>query len=181
MLHASEVSLHDAPQLVEHLIGKGARRIGFVGDPYHCNSFHERWIGFYNALANAELPLEKALCILDPDTASYGDAAWLAEKLRRMPQLPDALICVNDYIALHAMTALKQLGLSIPEQIMVTGFDGTAQSAVVEPSLTTVQIPGAEIGRIAADMLLSRIANPDRPPISVYMKTTPIWRESTNR
>ena len=44
--------------LVEHLIGKGARRIGFIGDPYHCNSFHERWIGFYSALVNAELPLE---------------------------------------------------------------------------------------------------------------------------
>ena len=79
------------------------------------------------------------------------------------------------------MTALKQLGLSIPEQIMVTGFDGAAQSAAIEPSLTTVQIPGAEIGRAAADMLLTRIANPCRPPISVYMKTTPIWRESTNR
>ena len=65
----------------------------------------------------------------------------------------------------------KQLGVAIPEQIMVTGFDGTAQSAAIEPSLTTVQIPGAEIGRIAADMLLSRIANPDRPPISDYMKT----------
>ena len=62
--------------LVEHLIGKGARRIGFIGDPYHCNSFHERWIGFYSALVNAELPLDKTLCILDPDTAPYGDAGW---------------------------------------------------------------------------------------------------------
>lgn len=167
--------------LVEHLIGKGARRIGFIGDPYHCNSFHERWIGFYSALVNAELPMEKTLCILDPDTAPYGDAGWLAERLRRIPQLPDALICVNDYIAIRVMTALKQLGVAIPEQIMVTGFDGTAQSAAIEPSLTTVQIPGAEIGRIAAGMLLNRIANPCRPPISVYARTTPIWRESTNR
>ena len=95
--------------------------------------------------------------------------------------MPDALICVNDFIAIRVMTALKQLGVAIPEQIMVTGFDGTAQSAAIEPSLTTVQIPGAEIGRIAAGMLLNRIANPCRPPISVYAKTTPIWRESTNR
>ena len=167
--------------LVDHVISKGARKIGFVGDPNHCNSFHERWIGFYTALARAELPLANEFCILDPDNAPYDDDAWLARRLCDMPQLPDALICVNDYVAIHVMTALKQLGLSIPEQIMVAGFDGTAQSAVVEPSLTTVQIPGEEIGRTAADVLLNRIKNPGRPAISVYVKTAPIWRESTNR
>lgn len=167
--------------LVEHLLSKGARRLGFVGDANHCDSFHQRWIGFYTALANASLPLDLELCILDPDESPYADPVWLADRISRMPQLPDALICVNDYIAICVMTALKRLGLSIPEQIMVTGFDGTAQSAVVEPALTTVQIPGAEVGHVAADVLLHRIANPGRTPISVYVKTTPIWRESTNR
>lgn len=167
--------------LVDHVISKGARKIGFVGDPNHCSSFHERWFGFRSALEGAGLPLNRALCILDRDTSPYGDPTWLSGRIRQMPQLPDALICVNDYVAIHVMTALKQLGLSIPEQIMVAGFDGTAQATVVEPALTTVQIPGIEIGRIAADMLLNRIANPGRPPISVYAKTSPIWRESTNR
>ena len=167
--------------LVSHVIERGARRIGFIGDPDHCNSFHERWIGFYTALANAGIPLDRELCILGADASPYSDPDWLAEKIRKMPEQPDALICVNDYIALHVMTALKQIGLAIPGQIMVAGFDGTAQSAVVEPSLTTVQIPGTEIGRIAADVLLNRIASPDRSPISVYVKTTPIWRETTDR
>ena len=167
--------------LVDHVIGKGARSLGFVGDPDHCNSFHERWIGFYTALANAGIPLDKDLCILDRDDSPYRDPNWLVEKIRNMPRLPDALICVNDYIAILVMNALKQLGLAIPGQIMVAGFDGSAQSSVVEPSLTTVQIPGEQIGRIAADLLLNRIANPDRSHISVYVKTTPVWRETTNR
>lgn len=167
--------------LVDHVISKGARKIGFVGDPNHCSSFHERWFGFRSALEGAGLPLNRALCILDGDESPYGDAGWLSARLLQMPQLPDALICVNDFIAIRVMTALKQLGVAIPGQVMVAGFDGTAQATVVEPPLTTVQIPGIEIGRIAADMLLNRIANPGRPPISVYMKTTPIWRESTNR
>ncbi len=128
-----------------------------------------------------EIPLDRRLCILGDDASPYSDPDWLAEKILEMPQLPDALICVNDYIAIHVMTALKQIGLAIPEQIMVAGFDGTAQSAVVEPTLTTVQIPGAEIGRMAADVLLNRIANPGRSPVSVYVNTTPILRESTNR
>ena len=167
--------------LVDHVISKGARKIGFVGDPEHCNSFHERWYGFCSALSRAEIALDRGLCILERDESPYGDPAWLSARIRQMPQLPDALICVNDFVAIHVMTALKQMGLSIPEQIMVAGFDGTAQSAVVEPSLTTVQIPGAEVGRVAADVLLNRIANPSRPFMSVYVKTTPIWRESTNR
>ena len=167
--------------LVDHVISRGARRIGFVGDPDHCSSFHERWIGFRTALSNAGLSLDRKLCILEEDDSPYGSAEWLSARIREMPQLPDALICVNDYIAIHMMTALKQIGLAVPGQIMVASFDGTAQSAVVEPTLTTVQIPGAEIGRIAADVLLNRIENPGAMPISVYVKTTPIWRESTNR
>ena len=167
--------------LVGHVISRGARRLGFVGDPDHCSSFHERWFAFQRAISDAGLSLDRSLCILDRDDSPYGDAAWLSAKLLQMPRLPDALICVNDFIAIRVMTALKHLGVSIPGQIMMAGFDGTAQATVVEPALTTVQIPGAEIGRIAADLLLNRIANPGRPPLSVYIKTTPVWRESTSR
>ena len=167
--------------LVGHVISRGARRLGFVGDPDHCSSFHERWFGFRSALEGAGLPLNRALCILDGDESPYSDAGWLSARLLQMPRLPDALICVNDFIAIRVMSALKQLGVSIPEQLMLTGFDGTAQSAVVEPSLTTVQIPGMELGRVAAGMLLTRFANPDCPSLNVYAKTAPIWRESTNR
>lgn len=174
-------NLASTAALVEHVIARGARRIGFVGDPCHCDSFHERWLAFSAALSGAELPLDRALCILDGDASPYDDDAWLCDKLLHMPRLPDALICVNDYIAIHVMAALKRLGISIPGEIMVAGFDGTAQSAVVEPPLTTVKIPGAEIGRIGADLLLKRIAAPNLPPISVYVKTVPVYRETTNR
>jgi len=184
MLSYDLISMENLPgvrALVNHVISKGARKLGFIGDPKHCESFHERWIGFYTALTDLDITPNKELCILDADESPYGDPRWLAEKIRQMPQMPDAFICVNDYIAIHVMAALKQMGLSIPGQIMVAGFDGSAQSAVVEPSLTTIQIPGKEIGRIAADILLNRISNPSRSPISVYVKTTPLWRESTNR
>lgn len=165
--------------LTEHVISVGAKWIGFVGDADHCNSFHERWMGFCSALENAGIPLDKGLCILDADGPQYSDPAWLIEQLRKMPALPDALICANDFIAIHLMTALKQMGVAIPGRIMVAGFDGTPQAAVVEPSLTTVQIPSADIGRLAADMLLERIENPDRPYRCTYIKSTPIWRDST--
>ena len=167
--------------MVNRIIESGAWRLGFVGDMNHCNSFHERWIGFNLAIEKAGLTLDRDLSILDRDGPEYADPAWLMEKLRRMPVLPDGLMCANDHIALHVMTALKQLGVAIPGRVMVAGFDGTPQSAVVEPALTTAQIPGADIGRLAAEILLDRLENPDRPYRTTYVNSTPILRASTTR
>lgn len=167
--------------LTNQVISAGAGRLGFVGDIRHCNSFYERWTGFCLALSGAGLPLEQALCVLDSDDAPYGDPEWLFSKIREMPVMPDAFICANDYLALCTMTALKRHGVLIPDEVMVAGFDGTPQSAIVEPALTTAQIPSNDIGRLAADMLLARIENPDRPFQSTYVKTTPLWRDSTAR
>ena len=166
--------------LTKHIISTGARHIGFIGDADHCNSFHERWDGFVSALADTNLTLDRSLCILDSDGPQYSDPIWIMRRLQRMSRLPDALICANDFIALHLMTALKQMGVSIPDQVMVAGFDGTPQSAVVEPPLSTVQIPSTDIGRLAADMLLARIGNPDRAYCTTYVKTTPVLRASTS-
>lgn len=178
------ISMENVASTIEvtaHVIAEGARRLGFVGDKGHCNSFHERWMGFSFALGEADIPLDQALCILSNDMEPYSDVDWLLAQIHKMPAIPDAFICANDFLALHMIAALKRLGLAIPNDIMVTGFDGVPQSAVVEPSLTTVQIPNADIGRMAADILLERIKNPDRPFSSTYVKTTPIWRNSTSR
>jgi LacI family transcriptional regulator len=96
-----------------------------------------------------------------------------------MPSLPDAFICANDYLAVPLMLALKKRGLSVPEDIMVTGFDGIPQSAYTDPPLTTVRIHGTEIGRLAAELLLNRIHTPAFPYSWTRVRSTPIWREST--
>ncbi len=165
--------------LVNRMIAAGARRIGFVGDIEHCNSFYERWVGFCTALGEAGLPVDRRLCILEEDSEAYGDAAWLLEKLFAMPELPDAFACANDYLAIHLMTALKKMGLALPADVMVTGFDGSLEASIVEPALTTAQIPSTEIGRLAAALLSERIQSPDRSFRWTYVKTTPIWGKST--
>jgi len=165
--------------VVKRLSALGARRIGFVGDKDHCGSFYERWFGYRLGLEQADLLLDESLCILAPDVSPYNDADWLIGQINRMPALPDAFVCANDYLAIHLMNALKKKGLSIPGDIMVTGFDGTSQSALVEPALTTVQIPSVEIGRMSADILLSRIRSPELPFSWTHIRTNPVWRNST--
>lgn len=167
--------------MVGRLARLGAKRIGFVGDIDHCGSFYERWIGFCMSLSQWGLAQDDTICILAPDDSPYHDPEWLLQQIQRMDPLPDAFVCANDYLAIHLMAALKKKGLVIPDDVMITGFDGTSQSALVEPPLTTAQIPGVEIGRIAADILLARIANPAMPYTWTRVKSTPVWRASIRR
>ncbi|HIQ75958.1 MAG TPA: LacI family DNA-binding transcriptional regulator [Candidatus Faecousia excrementipullorum] len=183
-LHCDMVSMENLSSTYEitaQTIAAGARQLGFVGDATHCNSFQERWLGFCSALTDNNLPVNKAFCILEPDSSAYSDDQWLISKIRKMPILPDAFICANDYLALQMMTALKRHGIAIPQDVMIAGFDGTPQSAIVEPPLTTAQIPNADIAKLAAETLLNRIENPDRPFQRIYVHTTPQYRASTLR
>lgn len=165
--------------LVERMIAAGARHLGFVGDKMHCNSFNERWIGFFLALREAGLPVDPDLCILDKDSPSYADPDWLLARLDAMPELPDGFACANDFLAIHLMAALKRKGLSIPADVMVTGFDGSLNASLADPPLTTALIPGAEIGRLAASLLCEKIRFPDRSFRWVNVKTVPLWKNST--
>lgn len=164
--------------LTKRMIDAGAKTVGFVGDMNHCSSFRERWNGFKKALDDAELPLNKDICITEDDSEPYGEVDWIISKISAMPFVPDGFVCANDFHAIRVMKALKQLGYSIPGRVMVTGFDGKPEAEVVSPTLTTADIPSAEIGRTSADMLLERIASPSTPYKCVFIKSTPIWRES---
>ena len=179
--YVSMENIATSKALTEHMLRQAAKAIGFVGDCRHCNSFYIRWQGYRLALSDAGLPYDPACCILSDDAEPYGDPVWVETKLRMMSKLPDAFFCANDFLALHLMTALKHMGLSIPTDVMVAGFDGSPESAVVTPALTTASIPSLSIGRMAAASLLNHIEQPSRPPLISLAATTPIYRASTDR
>lgn len=165
--------------IVRHMISHGAQRFGFVGDIEHCNSFFERWRGFRIALKEADLPIDRDLCILEKDSVHYGDTDWLLERLAGMPTMPDAFVCANDFLAIHLMTALKAKGISMPEDAMVAGFGCGPEASIIEPTLTTAKIPSSDIGKLAAVVLSRRIQQPGFPFLLNYVQTTPIWGDST--
>lgn len=165
--------------LISHIISNGAKKLGFVGDINHCNSFHERFMGFIRALNKYGIPFEKEICILNDDSESYGSVEWFMTQIQSMPYKPDSFVCANDFIAINLLKAVKKMNLSVPDDIKIAGFDGILQSEVVEPPLTTIKIPGKEIGKMAADMLMERMVKPEKPFIRVYVNTTPIFRSST--
>lgn len=166
-------------ELTKEVIRCGAKTIGFVGDIEHCNSFHERWTGFTEAMEEAGLPVNRELCIIEPDECPYWNRDWTIEQLQKMPFIPDAFVCANDYHAIKLMTALKHMNIRIPEDVMLTGFDNSVESTIVDPSLTTSFVPAKEMGILAADVMLRRINMPDMPYYFTRIQTSPLIRKST--
>ncbi|MGF7031025.1 LacI family transcriptional regulator [Paenibacillus mucilaginosus] len=169
---------HSTFRLTRTLIDSGHTRLGFVGDIRHCRSFHERWTGFTRALSAAGLPQDPSLSITEADCL-ISNLSWLEERISLLDALPTVFVCANDFIAINVMRILKQKQVRIPEDIAVTGFDDSPESQIVEPQLTTVHIYRDEMGLQAAEMLLSRIRNPHKPPQVTHVQTKPVYRSST--
>ncbi|HJA67312.1 MAG TPA: LacI family DNA-binding transcriptional regulator [Candidatus Mediterraneibacter cottocaccae] len=163
-------------RLTDTLIQNGFQRLAFAGDCRHCRSFFERYQGFADALrANGLSPVNTQFSA--PDT--FSDSGLLAEAVKRLLVLPDAFICANDFVAVDLIRSFKKQGIRVPEDVRITGFDNAAESRIIEPHLTTVDIPSSKMGYIAADMLLSRIADPEIPYRITHVRTTVKYREST--
>ena len=165
--------------LVHKMIDAGYRRFGFVGDKDHCRSFHERWEACDRVLMKVGISdFEKgSVCALDQE--NYSDYRWMCERIKELEMLPDVFFCANDEIAVTLIRALREMGLMVPEDIKVVGFDDMPVAALSNPTLTTVRINSDAIGMIAADLLLSRIQNQKLPSRYTYVQTTPVFREST--
>jgi LacI family transcriptional regulator len=164
--------------MTKKLIEQGCNSLGFVGDYRHCKSFNERWTGFQKALSSEQIKIDPSFLIVDEDRF-IADYKWLEQRVQQMEALPSALVCSNDYIAINVMRILKNKNIRIPEDIMICGFDNSTESQIIEPHLTTAHIYRDEMGLQAAEMLLSRIQNPDKPAQIVHFQTTPIFRSST--
>lgn len=171
---------HSTYFMTHKLIEHGCSTLGFVGDYNHCKSFNERWVGFNKALTTAQLPTDSSYNILENDKF-FSDPRWLEQRLLEMDSYPSAFVCANDFIAINVMRILKAQNINIPEDIMICGFDDSPESQIVEPHLTTVHIYRDDMGIMAAEMLLSRVQNPHKPPQVTHVRTTPVFRSTTGQ
>jgi LacI family transcriptional regulator len=139
----------------EHLIGLGRKRIAHV--PYAPLAHHSsamRLAGWREAMTAAGLDASDAW--VEAAAFSADSGARATERLLQRV-LPDALVAGNDVVAFGAMTALREAGLRIPEDVAVVGFDDVPLARHACPPLTTVRLPAVEMGRRAAERLIRRI------------------------
>lgn len=168
-------------QMTLSLITNGFKKIGFVGDYLHCHSFYERWSGYHHAMQDSSIDNFNEYCVLENDNLPYYNPELLASKIKALPSLPEAFVCANDYIAIDVIQALKSMSLIIPNDIKICGFDNSTESRIIEPPLTTANIPGDSMGHFAAELLLSRIKYPELSYRIIYVQTQIINRLSTQK
>jgi LacI family transcriptional regulator len=146
-----------------HLLGLGRRRIACIAGPREVGISNERIDGVRGALQDAGVAFDAALC-RHSDFSSAGGYAAALELLALPPgQRPDALFCCNDLMAFGALRAAAELGIAVPGQLAVVGFDDIDLASFVHPPLTSVAQNTRELGHITAACLLARIAEPDLP------------------
>ncbi len=159
-------------QLTIEMLKAGKRRIGFIGDFRHCESFFERYMAFRGAMMLADEPVREEFII------SENHAEEIIPFLQNLPELPDLFICANDFVATDVMFSLRKLGKNVPDDVMIVGFDDSAESILIQPSLTTVHIHTQIMAYSAMHLLISRIENPSLDFRTAYTETYLIWRES---
>lgn len=143
----------------EYLISMGHRDIGFIGDINATVSFRDRYQGFRNAMQRHGLPVNEGHCIIHAglDVLIREDSAFAVAEVEKLDGLPTAFFCANDAGAISLYRALGQMGVRIPADVSVMGFDDTNISALVSPELSTMRVQKEWMGRKAFVRLLEKI------------------------
>lgn len=120
---------------------------------------------------------EYSLTQASPNSMHYTE--YLYNSVENMKELPEVFICANDFAAIDLLQALKKQGISCPDDILIVGFDDSPESRLMTPKLTTCHIHSQIMGFSAAQLLISRIKQPDLNYRTLYTETDLIYREST--
>jgi len=151
---------------VRHLIENGHKRIAFISTPLTRWTRREIYKGYIEQLRKAEIEVDESLVFiadtdgmgnLSKDEMRTGEA--MARKLVESKCDATAILCVNDMVAFGVIHALNELGVSVPDDISVVGFDDIPLAEAFVPALTTIHCPAYETGRISAIMLIDYLKN----------------------
>jgi LacI family transcriptional regulator len=168
-------------EATKHLLEQGCRSIFHITGQLTRTVYADRLAGYRSALQEYGLDYnENNVLVTRLDEEAGIDAA---EKIMSMNPRPDGVFACNDTSAVSCMTALKHYGLKIPADIAFIGFNNDPISRVVEPDLSTVNYPGFEMGKIAAQKLISHLNSEDGENItnSIILKAELIVRASSKK
>jgi LacI family transcriptional regulator len=187
-LDANFVGIDDAAGgrlATEHLLQLGRKRLAYLGGPEPNHAAPDRLRGFRAALQAHGIPLAEEFLLTDPPDAADPAADLAGYRMMRtllqLPTRPDGVFCHNDVIAIGAMKAAQEAGLSIPADIAFVGFDNVRYSKYLQIPLTSVDQLTPQLGIAAAQLALSLVAERKDPPAprSILLAPTLVVRQSS--
>ena len=169
-----------AYQATQHLIDTGSRRIAFIGGPNHLDMVKRRKHGYLEALRENRIPIDRTLVACEK--IDYQWALDTTTRLLNLPvgERPDAILAFNDIITFAAFTAIKQQGLSIPEDVALIGFTDDVHAQYVTPRMSAIEDQSHQMGKTACQLLLKSISGDTK----IYRKIVPqklVIRETSSR
>ena len=162
---------------VEHLIKGGHRKIAHLAGPSHLSISIDRMNGYLAALKKYKIPIDKNLIITCQNFEE--DAPKSIKKLFARKPYPDGIFTINDASAITVIKYLNKKGIRIPEEVAVIGFNNDPTCEIIEPELTSVELPCYDMGRIAVDMLIKRINDKSTTPETITLHSELIKRKSS--
>ena len=172
-----------AREAVGHLIAAGHRRIGLVvgsgvaddlpSEAGPASTTVDRFVGYQQALEAAGLPYDSTLVL--PGDFHLGAARERAARLLRRPDRPTAVLATDSVFALATLLAIRDVGLSCPQDVSLVGFDDPDWASVVQPPLSVIDQPAYDLGGVAARRLLARVADGTMRPRTTLLPAE--WRE----
>ncbi len=165
-----------AREMTDYLVGLGHRRIGMIkGDPTHAAT-EARLLGFSQALGKAGLT--QALDLIEPGAFTFESGLAAGRRLLDRPDRPTAIFAQNDDMAAGAIMAARDLGLDVPGDVSIAGFDDSAIASAIWPRITTIHQPVFDMARGATDALITMLGGA-APTHSTDYPYTLIVRQST--
>ena len=165
---------------VEHLISLGHKAIGFIGTTGIDKEFNlineHRFNAYVDTMNGNNIPIDQDL-ICDIELSSL-DAYENMKLMLNGPKLPTALFCANDVVAIGAIKAINEKGISIPDEIAIIGLDDIEMASYITPTLTTIHVPKEELGRFAVKILVDRIEGGHEMPVRIDIPYHLVVRES---
>lgn len=164
----------------EHLIEQGYKRIAVLAGPENLGVSNKRLEGYLNALKKYKVKKDPSLivhCDFNQDYAYYATLELLAMKKR-----PDAIFTISDRMAIGAMLAIKKKGLRMPQDIGLVGFNNEPVTGLVTPSISSVEMPSFELGKLAAKLFIETMHHPENlNSVEKVLKPKLIIRESSQK
>jgi LacI family repressor for deo operon, udp, cdd, tsx, nupC, and nupG len=164
---------------MEYLFSMGRQRIAFINGPIRYKYAKQRLQGYLESLDRAGIARNPELIIQLPEV-SYSLAVSAVTQLLGANTPPDAFFCVSDIYAAAVIKSCARMGLNVPRDIMVTGFDNIEIASMITPTITTVNQPQYQLGFSACNLLIELLDNPNAGMRKILLGTELIVRESTS-
>ena len=164
--------------MTRFLLGKGCRRIAYIGVSQDKRYGHERWSAYRDCVNAEGAGYDEALVRMCDNKESFGYKS--TKSLLEAGAAPDAIECASDLLAIGCIRALNEAGVSVPAKVLVTGFDGLGYEKIAHPHITTVRQPIYEVGIKLADMMID-ILRGNAPAQGTYIVPEIVEHSSTRR